>query len=139
MNSTEMLIRFHEGREDQVYQCSAGVLTLGVGHALHIGSYVPNKVTDAFFEYDMRNAYLLYNTLNLKLDSVRQAAVVDMCFNLGPQLAQWKFIKRIREKNWVAAGDELKNSKWWYQVGRRSTDIYQMVMTGQWPRFNIGG
>ncbi len=134
MNSTEQIIRYHEGKEDQVYQCSAGVLTLGIGHALHVGSFVPDEATRAFFEYDMGTAYLLYEELDLELDAVRKAAVVNMCFNLGPQIKGWKFIKEMRKHNWLAAADQLKSSRWWGQVGRRSEDIWQMVMTGQWPR-----
>ena len=136
MNSTEEIIRFHEGVERTVFRDTMGVLTGGIGHAFHVGTVVPDVAIYAFFKMDMEKATRLYHEMELDLDAVRRAAVINMCFNLGPQLKRWKFIERLREQNWIAAGDELKNSRWWYQVGRRGPDIWDMIVTGNWPKLN---
>jgi len=135
MNSSDRLakklIEHHEGRKNFVYIDSVGVPTLGVGHALHKGSYVPDSVIDTFLKEDLETARGLYDIADLDLDPVRRAATIDMFFNLGPQLLRWKFIKRLREKDYRAAGREMINSRWWSQVGRRSKNLHKIITTGR--------
>lgn len=125
------LIEHHEGKKCFVYTDSVGVPTLGIGHALHQGSYVPESVIKTFFNSDFETAKGLYEAANLDLDPLRRAAVIDMFFNLGPQLLRWKFIKRLRDKDYEGAGREMVDSKWWQQVGRRSRNLYKIITTGK--------
>jgi lysozyme len=68
------------------------------------------------------------------LDGVRQAAVVELIFNMG--LARFKgfkkFIGFMSEHRWVHAAGELKNSLWYTQVGNRAPTIINQILTGKW-------
>lgn len=68
------------------------------------------------------------------LDSVRQAALLSMVYNLGVQglLGFPKFLAAMQAHNWTTAVAELKNSKWWGQVGSRAVRISNMILSGQW-------
>lgn len=125
------LIQFHEGYRDRVYPDTEQIPTCGIGHALHMGSYVPDEVVQAFFESDLAEAIRLYDKAGLDLDPIRRAAMIDMFFNLGPQLLEWELIEALREKDYIRAGDCMVNSKWWRQVGRRSSDLWMIIMTGK--------
>lgn len=125
------LILKNEGKRNRVYIDTVGVPTLGIGHALHEGSYVPDIVIQVFFSADFREACRLYHQANLDLDPVREAAVIDMFFNLGPQLLKWKFIEALREHDYEAAGEHMKDSKWWKQVKGRAPILHHMITTGE--------
>lgn len=69
------------------------------------------------------------------LDGVRQAAVVELIFNLG--LTRFKgfkkFIGFMSEHRWVHAGAELKNSLWYTQVKKERGDtLINQIITGKW-------
>ena len=132
MNAYE-LIKYYEGSIPHIYVDTQNVPTCGVGHALHLGSKVPPEAVEAFYRQDLEDAIRLYESLDLELDHSRMIAVIDMCFNLGPQLRSWKFIEALRKHDFKWALWELKNSKWWSQVGRRSKDIYEIIETGEIP------
>ncbi len=134
--NAEDLIKRHEGYRNRVYECSEGIPTLGWGHALHVGSKVPERASELFFEWDIREVYGDYNTLNLNLDSVRKAVVVNMIFNLG--LRGFKKFKRtiklIELGNYTLAGAEMLRSRWAEQVGSRANELSEMMITGEWPK-----
>lgn len=133
--NTEDLIKRHEGYRDRVYEDSEGIPTIGWGHALHVGSNVPERVSELFFRGDMREAYKGYHSLTLPLDPVRKAVVVNMIYNLG--LRKFKKFKRtiklIKSGDYTLAAVEMLNSKWADQVGRRALELSQMMRTGEWP------
>lgn len=133
MDLAKKLIEFHEGHENKVYIDSEDVLTCGIGHALHVGSHVPETAVQGFFNNDVKDAISLYNSMALGLGPIRRAAMIDMCFNLGPQLKSWRLIDALRKEDFIRAGDEMKDSKWWRQVGRRADDLWYIIMTGQLP------
>ena len=134
--NAETLIKKHEGYRDRVYLCSEGYPTLGYGHALHVGSRVPERVSELFFEMDMVQVYADYRSLGFSLDPVRKAVAVNMLFNLGlAGLRKFKnTIKAIKNGDYVLASAEMLNSKWATQVGMRAHELAEMMRTGEWPR-----
>lgn len=70
-----------------------------------------------------------------QLDLVRQRVLVDMCFNLGPaKLAGFKkMIAAVKRRDFQSAAAEMKNSRWYRQVGRRGVRLVQMMQTGKLP------
>jgi lysozyme len=70
-----------------------------------------------------------------KLDSVRQNVVLEMLFNLGLTrfLGFKKFIGYMSEQRFTHAAEEMRDSRWYRQVGKRAERLRQMVITGQWP------
>jgi len=52
-----------------------------------------------------------------------------MAFNLGrPRLSQFKnMIKAVNEGNYKKAADEMVDSRWYHQVGRRSQELVELM------------
>ena len=68
-------------------------------------------------------------------DPVRQAALVDLVFNLNLHgLLHWpRFLAAIAAHDYVAAGLDIKgNTVWRAQVGPRADRIEHMIETGTW-------
>lgn len=136
MNVSE-LIRQHEGLSLKAYKCPADRWTIGYGRNVEDKGI---SVTEA--EYllanDIRQAgeqltrdYWWYSLLG----EVRQAAVIDLFYNLGPGgLSKFvKFLDAMGKGDWSNAANELRRSKWYGQVGRRAPRVVGMVETGEWP------
>ncbi len=66
------------------------------------------------------------------LDPVRQKVIIDMRFNLG--LAGLMGFKRmlgaLEAEDYVKAAEEMKDSKWYWEVGNRSRRLVKMMATG---------
>lgn len=128
------MVKRHEGYRDRIYKCTAGVLTVGWGHAFQEGDEVPAPIIERLFYNDISNAYAAYNSLGLNLDTVRKAVVIDMIFNLG--LAGFKrfrnTIAAIRAGDWNRAADGILASKYAKQVGNRAKELAEMMRTGEY-------
>ena len=66
------------------------------------------------------------------LDTVRQRAMVDLAFNLGigKLLTFKRFLAAMARGDWDRAGDELVDSDYYRQVGRRGPVIERMIRSG---------
>jgi lysozyme len=136
------LIKKHEGLRLKPYQDSVGVWTVGHGHNLEAtGESIPEVITltraEEYFESDMRHAISGCYELDVNfkdLDEVRQAVLVDMCFNLG-KFRLIKFVntlKFIRDRDYSSAASNMLKSKWAKQVGKRAVTLSNMMLTGKW-------
>ena len=138
MNVRE-LITLHEGRVGHAYEDSLGYLTIGVGHLIDSrkGGRLPDEIIDVLFEFDLRqHTNELFSVLPWvrDLDSVRQAALIDMYFNLRRGLLGFKeTLRHLQAGNWPAAADAMMDSKWAVQVGTRAKRLSKMIRTGIWP------
>lgn len=134
----ECLLRLNEDIKLRPYRCTSGKLTIGVGRNLDdVG--ISEAESEVLLANDIARARAELQTLApwaARLDAVRHAALVDMTFNLGASgLAKFRrFLAAMQAGDWPAAATELRNSKWWGQVGVRGPRIENMVLTGQWPR-----
>lgn len=132
---TEMLVD-HEGMRRKPYRCTAGKLTIGVGRNLDDRGISPdeamymlaNDIKDA--RREMSAAFPWFD----KLDDVRQAVLIDMCVNLGLSRLQGfrNTLALIGVGKYEAAAQEMLNSKWAEQVGRRAQRLSRMMATGRW-------
>lgn len=132
------LLRY-EGSKLYVYKDTLGLLTVGVGHLvlpadnLKEGDKITQAQADAFLEKDIENAIKTLNSLQLNLDDTRQAIVAQLCFNLGNKITQFKrFLAACRARDYATAADELQNSKWFSQVGRRGPETCFAMRTGHY-------
>jgi lysozyme len=135
MNDTDIqqMIKRHEGYGPNLYVDTAGVLTGGYGHAFHLGSPLPQQVWSLIFYYDYQQSVRDYEVLDLELDPVRRAVVIDMLFNLGlPRLLKFKHtLAAIRAGDWEAAARGMENSKWYGQTRTRAVELVRMMRTGK--------
>ena len=65
-----------------------------------------------------------------KLPEPIQRVLVNMCFNLGgTRLSKFKnMLKACREHNWKEMAEQMKDSRWYHQVGRRSKELVEVVL-----------
>lgn len=131
------LLTLHEGEQLKVYRCPAGKLTIGVGRNLEdLGITVSES------------RYLLANDIlrvARELDEsfpwwrgfsdVRQAVLIDMCFNLGmPRLKGFRLmLAAIEGGDWSEAARQMRDSKWAADVKTRADRLITMMETDQWP------
>jgi len=136
----EDLIR-HEGYVREIYLCSEGYPTFGVGHLVTeadpeytwpVGTPVEDERILSAFHDDYTDAYTDACALFLNLDSQPDDVVrvcVNMAFNLGrTRLGQFKnMIQAVNEGNYKKAADEMVDSRWYNQVGRRSKELVEIM------------
>jgi GH24 family phage-related lysozyme (muramidase) len=156
-SQAEVRIGEYEGKRAHVYTDTAGHPSVGIGFNLDRDGAQPaleavgadfNEVragnqdlTDAqistLFQQDLNKAIDGATSVVSNFSSLndpRQFVVVDMIFNLGqPGFSQFHHtIKAIESGDWEAAGDQMKDSAWYGQVGIRAQKDVQMMKTGEW-------
>lgn len=148
MTNLEKILIKQEALRLQTYRCTAGKLTIGVGHNLDDnplpGFYdamppITNEVAMKILADDIAScrqecvkAFAFFNNL----DSVRQDALINLCFNMGMDtLLEFKnTLKAIADHRWEDAEHGLVSSLWAKQVGKtRSGEIRHMILTGTYP------
>lgn len=136
----EDLIR-HEGYKREIYLCSEGHPTFGVGHLITkedmecewpLGTPITDDRILAVFEEDfldaLEDAESLVEGLYNKPDAVVRV-LVNMAFNIGrSRLSKFKkMLHAIEEGDYHKAADEMEDSKWYHQVGRRSKELVNIM------------
>lgn len=126
----------HEGIRFFPYQDTLGNLTVGVGHNL-TAKGINQRVVDVMLEEDIIDAISFMEARlpwAMTLDEVRQRAVADLVFNMGPRFLTFTTtINHLKTGQWDKAADALLLSKYAIQVGRRAKDIATMIRTGHDP------
>ena len=148
------MVAKHEGVVLEPYRDILGISTIGIGRNLEDGG-----ITDAELEYIGKTLedilkvgltreeayYLCRNDISNvekellerkpvvnQLDHVRQMVCVDMGFNMGvPRLM--KFVKMwgaIEVGDFYEASEQMLDSRWAKQVGKRSEHLAQMMRAG---------
>lgn len=129
------LIIYHEGLELKPYRCTAGHLTIGIGRNLD-----DRGITEDEARFLCQNDVdIVEQELARKfpfivgLDDVRIRVLLDMAFNLGvPRLSAFSNMwAALEEGDYKQAAVEMLDSRWARQVGRRATNLSQMMETGE--------
>jgi len=131
MKAIEKQLVEHEGLEKKVYRCPAGKLTVGVGRNLEDKGITEEEALFllrndiAECEDDLRSIFTEYDAL----DESRKRVLIDMRFNLGPsRFRQFKkLIAAVKEKEFSRAAEEMKDSNWYRQVGKRAETLFKMM------------
>jgi lysozyme len=144
-----------EGKRLQVYRCTAGARTIGIGRnldsvgiraaeaetlGLSVASCIARGITSA-------QAYALLDSdidacerdLDRRLpwwrslDDLRQRVVLNMCFNLGiTRLLGFKnTLAAAQARRFADAAAGMKASAWHDQVGARAVRLEAMMSTGR--------
>lgn len=116
------------------YIDTVGKLTIGYGRNLDDNG-ISKKEADYLFDNDFDNCereLSQYSWYANQPASV-QAALINMCFNLGlPRLLGFKrMIAALKANNRTLAAQEALNSKWATQVGQRAKDVAVMLREGK--------
>lgn len=136
MISLEDQLIDHEGLELSLYKCTGDKWTIGVGRNLD-----DRGITEDEARYLLKNdiAIVEEELLRVKpsvadLDGVRQRILVDMGFNLGiPTLMKFQNMwTAIEDEDWIEAAEQMLDSRWAKQVGRRAIRLADAMRTGEW-------
>ena len=127
-------IRVDEGCVFEIYKCSAGMATFGIGHMVtcedpEYGHGVhtpvsPMRVEQAF-EKDVEIALIGCNQIFPEFENYPEE-VQKICANMMFQLGFSRFrgfkhmIAAVKNKNWSRAADEMRDSLWNKQTHARS-------------------
>lgn len=128
-----------------VYRCAAGARTVGYGHNLD-AEELPGFGPDPVLTEDQARRLLerdiakvekrLQQALGFwpQLTPARQAALVNMGFNLGvPGLLVWSnTLGDIRRGEYARAARRMRASLWAKQVKGRALELADQMETGEW-------
>jgi lysozyme len=137
-------LQIHEGVRYKSYLDSKGLPTAGIGHLLRsneLPTYTPVPVAvtqdqvSAWFQSDAPTSIagaerLLTTDVWGNLTDIRKRACADLCYNMGERtLSTFKnFLKYMKAGDYTSAGDSLRASLWFAQVGRRGPNIITMIV-----------
>lgn len=129
-------LKRHEGFRSKPYRCSAGKLTIGYGHNLDDVGITESQALE-LLRQDAANARTeLLNHLKWAylLDDVRLNVLVNMAFNLGIHklLLFKKTLRAVQDYDFDKAAEEMLNSVWANQVGRRAIELAEQMRTGEY-------
>ena len=150
------MIAIHEGIVLNVYQDHLGINTVGIGRNLDDRGITDgellfmNKTIDDIYDNGLTEEEAYYLCMNdiaivekellankpilLQLNDVRQMVLIDMAFNMGvPRLMKFKDMWLAIEKvNYIAACEEMIDSRWAGQVGSRAMKLSIAMKNGAW-------
>ena len=127
-------LKIDEGCVYEIYNDHLGFATFGIGHLVResdpengspVGTKVSeDRVANAFdddIEIVLSDCNKLYPDFE-DLPEEAQQIIANMMFNLGrPRLSKFVGMKRgVDAKDWNRAADEMVDSRWYAQVGRRA-------------------
>ena len=133
-----------EGVVYELYQCSLGHLTGGIGHlitewdeeyyGMPVGTKVPHEQVNNWFAVDinrtLQDCKEIFPDFN-DLPNEAQLVIANMCFQLGrPRLSNFKkFIAAVNDRDWVKAADEMEDSRWYKQTTARAERLIARIIT----------
>lgn len=132
-------LELDEGRRNVLYRDHLGYLTIGIGRLLdpRKGGKLRENEIDFLFSNDLEEveselefAFPFWT----KLNGPRQAALVNMCFQLGlPKLLQFKkMLQALADEHWSDARHQALDSEWAKQTPDRARRVAYQLETGEW-------
>ena len=127
-------LKIDEGCKYEVYLDHLGLPTFGIGHLITkdapeyqmgMGTPVDEIRVNEVFEQDINvtigECKRLFDDWD-KLPKEVQLITANMMFNMGrPRLSQFKkMIQAIRDGDWIEAGNQMQDSRWYKQVTNRA-------------------
>ena len=132
-------LKRHEGVRTHAYQCTANMTTVGVGRNIDEDGGIGLSIDEIEFllENDIKRCKqeLISFPWFSQIDSVRQDALVNLCFNSGmTRLLGFKnALTAMSVGDYDKAADEFMDSRWAKQVGSRAEEVCAMIRTGNYP------
>ena len=127
-------LEIDEGIKHEIYLDHLGYPTFGIGHLVtesdpehgqEVGTPVSEDRVIEAFKSDLESVLSDCSRLYPDFESLPEEAqqiIANMMFNLGyPRLSKFKNMKAcVDQKDWMGAGDEMMDSRWYNQVPNRA-------------------
>ena len=131
----KQMIKIHEGLRLDKYIDSEGYPTIGYGHLIESGEPMPDRITqqraDSLFDDDYKHHKDAASKIPgyENASGQQKAALIDLTFNMGPAWANGfpAFKRAFAAGDYNKAADELIDSQWYGQVGRRGPTIVNLI------------
>ena len=145
MNLERLLesVKKHEGYRNKVYLDTLGKRTVGVGHLCVEDFWEDDKEYEEEFLMDILKKDLQEAIRGAKelmeehgcadIDERAEEILIEMVFQLG-RTGVSKFrnmLQACREHDWNRMAAEMQDSRWFHQVGRRSLELQNVVLSQQ--------
>lgn len=128
----------------KAYKCTAGKWTIGIGCTTYEDGkkvreqdVISLKKAVELFNFHYREAEKgvqhLFSTKEIEaMGEVRKSVLIDLIFNMGLAGVKKfpKMLKALKEQDWEEAGEQLKDSLYYNQVGQRAIDNVQRLKEG---------
>ena len=132
---------FEEGVKYEIYRCSEGYPTAGIGHLITewdedyfdkpVGTKVSKEQVAKWFEADLGVAIADMNkfTEDMNVDENVRECVTEMVFQLGlPRLNKFKKFKQaLLDGDIETAQAEMKDSLWYRQTTNRAERLIEKL------------
>ena len=127
-------LKVDEGVKNEIYLDHLGLPTCGIGHliteddpehGLEVGTHIDDERVNELFDQDVQvtlgECRLLFQNFDDLPEEVKQICA-NLMFNMGrPRLSRFhKFRKALENNDWIEAGKELKDSRYYRQVTARA-------------------
>jgi lysozyme len=132
----------NEGCRLEAYQDIKGFWTIGYGHKMDgdcAGSSITQSTADNLFNSDyavaIARAKSATGIMFEKIGEARQAALIDMAFQLGfTGLCEFRnMLDAIADMDWAGARFECLSSEYARQVPVRASRVAEMLFSGEFP------
>ena len=141
LNKLQEQIMFEEGVKYEIYRCSEGYPTAGIGHLITewdedyfdkpVGTKVSKEQVAKWFEADLGVAIADMNqfTEGMEIDDNIKECVTEMVFQLGlPRLNKFKKFKQaLLDGDIETAQAEMKDSLWYRQTTNRADRLIEKL------------
>ena len=141
LNKLQKEIMFSEGVKYEIYRCSEGYPTAGIGHLITewdedyfdkpVGTKVSKEQVAKWFMADLGVAIADMNqfTEGMNVDENVKECVTEMAFQLGlPRLNKFKKFKQALLDNDIkTAQAEMKDSRWYKQTTNRANRLIEKI------------
>jgi lysozyme len=127
----------HEGLRLKPYKDTVGKLTIGIGRNLddkgisreEAFTLLDNDIAEVVRQLEQVDEYQA-------LDEIRQTVLANLCFNVGFKgiIGFKRMWRALAKRDYAAAAAEMLDSKWAKQVGRRATELAEIMRTGEVER-----
>lgn len=133
------LIKQHEGFRTHLYLCTSGKKTIGYGRNISDNGISVDEA-ELMLKNDIAGCVsdLRANIEGFEeLDGNRKAALLDLCFNMGINklLGFKKMLAALKAGQFETAAEELLDSRYAQQVGKRAKTISEIIRTGELPDY----
>ncbi len=136
------LLRLHikwaeaaRGPELFAYQDTTGHMSIGYGRNLDAKG-ITREEAELMLTTDIDDALKDAKSLSYwtTLSPVRQLVIADMVYNLGlPKFLRFKRLNAaLKIRDYLLAGAEMKDSRWYTQTERRAKVLVESMTTGLW-------
>ena len=141
LNKLQEQIMFEEGVKYEIYRCSEGYPTAGIGHLITewdedyfdkpVGTKVSKEQVAKWFEADLGVAIADMNqfTEGMEIDDNIKECVTEKVFQLGlPRLNKFKKFKQaLLDGDIETAQAEMKDSLWYKQTTNRAERLIEKL------------